>query len=177
MTPARADEIDRLAEVLRLEDTRARADRFAEFIAPDAPRPVRLRAIAALGSVGDPESADLLLLYLRDEDEDIAVAAARALGNVWDPPRLAKIGIGPDGRALDELEALFAGSFAFVRKPPGPPRVRAAAIDAFGRIATPERAVSLVRALRDAMLAPPFSGANVATASIFAIMRANPPGG
>jgi cyclophilin family peptidyl-prolyl cis-trans isomerase/HEAT repeat protein len=74
-----------LAEICQYEDRRTPvAQRFEEFTAHADPA-VRRRAALALGRIGDPRSAPLLLRLLGDVDPDVRGEAVFAAGLAGDP--------------------------------------------------------------------------------------------
>jgi cyclophilin family peptidyl-prolyl cis-trans isomerase len=73
-----------LEEILRLEDRRAPAAAFAQFI-KNQNAPVQRRAVIALGRVQDPEAVPLLSPLLDASDAETRAEAAFALGQLAQP--------------------------------------------------------------------------------------------
>lgn len=63
----------------------------------------RVRALRALGRIGDPSSLDLLLEGLRDEIPRVRAEAAFAIGEMEDRETLAELGLDPEPRAAAAL--------------------------------------------------------------------------
>ncbi|MCB9475995.1 MAG: HEAT repeat domain-containing protein [Deltaproteobacteria bacterium] len=163
-----------LAEILRLEDRRATADKLLPYLAPDWPMTVRLRAVTALGACGDPDGADALLLTAQDKDNDLARAAIHALGVLFYPGRLSRLGVRPDDRVLDFLQGFLAPQpfdDAFARLEP----LRAEAAAAFGKLARERRASALLPFLRWVLFSE-VTDTRVAQAraALYGLMRARP---
>jgi cyclophilin family peptidyl-prolyl cis-trans isomerase/HEAT repeat protein len=131
-----------LAKILKLEDSRASANRLDHFIMPNNATEVRRRALIALGAAGDPAACDGLLLHINDPNPQLAQAAIRALGNLWYPNRLGDKANPPDDRALDELEKFIFKDFDAETAESGE-MLRNEAIRSFGMIARGQRAAPL----------------------------------
>ncbi len=145
-----ADKNMQMAHILFLEDSRASADKIEPYTSPENDIEVRRMAVIALGAVGDPDACDALLLHLSDPEPRIAVAAAKALGNLWYPNRLGDATNPPDDRALDELEKLIFKDFDAQTYENGE-LLRNEAIKSFGMIARDKRARPLIRFLGGAL--------------------------
>lgn len=112
--PARSASRD-IADIQRLEDTRAPGANVEPFLASADPA-VRRRAALAIGRIGDVKCVDALARLLDDSDLKVAAEAAFALGLVKDPA-IAE----PLGRKLDATD----------------PDLRAMALQAISRLGRP----------------------------------------
>ena len=110
--------LDTLAEILRLEDRREFDGRRIELWLADSSALVRRSAVRALGRIGDPTAAPLLVGALTDVDPDVRTAAAFALGEMDDSSGVA-------------VEALTLVAFDVA----GPIGMRREAIAALGKVA------------------------------------------
>lgn len=172
----RADETDDLARVFALEDGRAASHELFAYAAPYRSEAVRVRALTAMGRIGDPAAADALLPAALDENEAIALAAITALGRLWYPNIREPVGEKPDDRALDLLESMLSDTYAFPNTKAAE-RLRAKAAWSFARIADADRAVALVTLLNRALVAGADAAlADQAKAAVAGLYRAKPRG-
>ncbi|MEO7274807.1 MAG: HEAT repeat domain-containing protein [Vicinamibacterales bacterium] len=129
--PLAAKDIDDLATLLMLEDTR-RLDPAALTPILASPHPeVRRRAVIAVGRIANPAGAELLMTARRDPDAEVRASVAFALGQLKDPAAVAWLG-----------ETLLA--------PLTPPAVAREAATALGKIQVPESHAVLARYLTGA---------------------------
>jgi len=87
---------------------------------------VRMRAVEALGKIGDPRAVEPLIAALKDQDERMRKWAAEALGQIGDP------------RAVEPLIAALKDQ-----------DVRMRAVEALGKIGDPRAVEPLIAALND----------------------------
>ena len=111
--PPPAARIDKMAEILSLEDHRSLGDGALERDLGDADRSVRRRAALAAGRIGDPAALPALLQLMNDNEPEVRQMAAFALGLLG------------DNRAVERLVAALGDSQAVVR---------ARSLEALGRV-------------------------------------------
>jgi HEAT repeat protein len=103
------------------------------------PRPVRRAAAAALGALGGPDAVTALLRGLGDAR--IAEAVAEVVGRLPEPPAEPLMALLAGGHAAAATALGIAGHTGAAPRllaaldPAGPPALRAAAVDALGRLA------------------------------------------
>jgi cyclophilin family peptidyl-prolyl cis-trans isomerase/HEAT repeat protein len=98
-----------IADIQRLEDTRAKGEKLEPFLA-HGDMTVRRRALLALGRIGDPKSVDAVARLLGDPETKVVEDAVFALGligtpGIAEPLRPALKSPEPEVRAL-ALQAL-----------------------------------------------------------------------
>ena len=133
--PLAAKDIDDLATLLMLEDTR-RLDRaaLAPILTSTHPE-VRRRAVVAVGRIADPGGVELLMPARRDPDPEVRASVAFALGQIKDPASVAWL-----SETLQSSEV--------------PPVVAREAAAALGKIQVPEALAALARFLTTAAATP-----------------------
>jgi cyclophilin family peptidyl-prolyl cis-trans isomerase/HEAT repeat protein len=128
--PAPAQRIDKMAEILSLEDRRTLGGGALERHLRDADRGVRRRAALGAGRIGDPAAVPALLELMNDTEVEVRQMAAFALGLIG------------DRTALERLVAALGDSEAVVR-------IRS--LEALGRIGDPRVAPDVARAVAGAL--------------------------
>jgi len=71
--------IERLAEIIHLEDRREASEPLLKYLQDESPE-IRARAALAVGRIGAPHTAERLYQMLKDPSLDVASSAAFALG-------------------------------------------------------------------------------------------------
>ncbi|HOD65437.1 MAG TPA: peptidylprolyl isomerase [candidate division Zixibacteria bacterium] len=105
--------IDKLAQIIHLEDRRELSGRLKSYLGDSDPA-VRARAALAVGRIGGPGSAEPLLDLLADSSWEVAGAAATAIGFCGQPEFALRL--------LETADNL-------------PPRITARAVESAGRLA------------------------------------------
>jgi len=130
-----------LARILCYEDTRIFDPALAGMCRSED-RAIRHRAVLAVGRIGDPSAAPLLLDLLDGADPDTIAAACFALGELLDKQSLADLGLTPDPAAVDRL-------LAFIRKDSprlsADPALLSSVVEALGKMGDPRAAKPLAR--------------------------------
>jgi cyclophilin family peptidyl-prolyl cis-trans isomerase/HEAT repeat protein len=129
VAPAR-ERIDKMAELLSLEDRRSLGGSALEGYLRDADRGVRRRAALGAGRIGEAAAVPALLELLNDGEVEVRQMAAFALGLIG------------DRSALDRLVAALGDSEAVVRT---------RSLEALGRIGDPRVAPDVARAVEGAL--------------------------
>lgn len=62
-----------------------------KFLNNDQPKQTRLRAIEALGKIGDSNSVEPLVTLLTEKDKEIRIAAIESLGKIKDPKAIPSL--------------------------------------------------------------------------------------
>jgi len=152
--PLAAKDVDDLATVLMLEDTR-RLDQaaLAQILASAHPE-VRRRAVVAVGRIADPAGGALLTAARVDPDSEVRASVAFSLGQLRDPAAVAWLG-----------ETLQASQT--------PPAVAREAASALGKILVPESRAALARYLTTASATP--QSAPVVGEALLSVGRFNGP--
>jgi len=121
-----ASRIDKMAEILSLEDHRTLGSGILERRLVDADRSVRRRAALAAGRIGDAAAVPALTELMNDREPEVRQMAAFALGLIG------------DRTAVDRLVAALGDGEAVVR---------ARSLEALGRIGDPRAAPGVARAV------------------------------
>lgn len=133
--PLLAADIDDIATLLRLEDTRTfDAAVLGKLIAADHPE-VRRRAIVSVGRIANDQGRALLTGLHGDTDPVILATVAFATGQLKDPAAIGWLG-------------------EVVQSPKTAPAVAKEAAQALGKIATPEARTALAAYLSSALATP-----------------------
>lgn len=107
-------EIEKRAEIIKLEDRRKITENLTAYLTDDSAR-VRATAARAIGRIGTPGAADLLLGMLTDQAQQVGAAAAFGIGLTKDkdyadkllaeavdlPDRVAAVAVEAAGRLAD----------------------------------------------------------------------------
>jgi len=121
----------------------------------------RMRAVVALGKIGDPRAVEPLIVTLQDlQDEELWVRqyTARALGKIGDPravePLIVALGDEDSNVGIDAANALgeigvSAVAHLIVALGNGDRRVRSGAANALGEIGDPRAVEPLIAAMED----------------------------
>jgi len=129
--PLAAKDIDDLATLLMLEDTRRLDPAALTPILASTHAEVRRRAVVAIGRIADPRGGELLMTARRDPDVEVQASVAFAQGQLKDPAAVAWLS-----------ETLLS--------PQTPPAVAREAARALGKIQIPESHAALARYLTTA---------------------------
>ncbi len=163
----RSDEKERIhlfAEILMRQDRRdPGSDGFFDRNLDHPPYPVVARWCAiALGRIGDPATLPSLYRSLRARDAGLRAAAAFAVGEIEDNNTAKSEGRIPDPRSREELTALLKDSSLTVRM---------RAIEALGKIGTPEDASPILECMSSLDRKGSAEGRNLVAHAITALMR------
>jgi len=132
--PLAGPDIDDLATLLRLEDTRQFDEAALGRLVQAAHPEVRRRAVVAIGRIVNAKGSALLEPARKDPNPDIVATVAFAYGQL------------KDNSAVSWLEGLLA--------PPTPAAIGREAAQALGKIQTPEAQAALTRFLSTATASP-----------------------
>jgi HEAT repeat protein len=138
-------------------------DALANVVQTDEAPMVRASAIGALGQMGGGRAVTVLAPLVEEEERDVSRAALQALGQIGHPdalpPLLAALRSPDPERRLDALHAVAerggadaAGALQWVAATDAEPQVAQAAVEAMGRLATPEAVAALVALTADPTL-------------------------
>ena len=160
--PLRPGDVDAIAQILMLEDTR-RFDAVAlERLLQSNHPEVRRRAVVAVGRIVDPKGGSLLIALRRDKDAEVVASVAFAYGQVkdatavdWLAGRMNRAGAAPDvareaARSLGKIRspeartalAQFLNATVTARRTAA---VVGEALLAYGRFTTPGDIAPLLR--------------------------------
>lgn len=140
-------EIEKLAEIIHIEDTREITEELKLYL-NDQDSKLRSRAALAIGRIGTPEAAPLLLEVAKADISDVAAVASFALG------------LTGDKDYADEMIDLAFDA---------PSRVSAAMVDAAGRLSDSSM-TDIIKSITSLLDHP---APEVRTAACYALFRAN----
>ena len=167
----RPDEKERnhlFAEILLRQDRRdPGSDGFFDRNLDHPPHPAVARWCAiALGRIGDPATLPCLHRSLRARDARLRAAAAFAVGEIEDRSSLRVEGRDPDPRSRPALAVLLKDSSLVVRM---------RAIEALGKIGSPEDATRILECMSGTNWEGSAEGRNLVAHAITALMRLRNP--
>lgn len=155
------DRLDKLANIIHLEDRRELSGRLKAYLEDPAPQ-VRSRAALAVGRIGGPGSAEPLMAMLTDSIWDVAATAALSVGFTGEknyafdlmsvaadlPPRIISKAIESVGRLADSSMTQTIEELAGYLVHPSPD-IREKTVMALFRAGAKDKAAAVLAMLED----------------------------
>ncbi len=152
--PLSSADIDAIAHLLKLEDTRAFDEAVLTSILHSTHPEVRRRAVMSVGRIVNPQGRALLVAMRQDADPEVVASVAFASGQLKDPDAVAWLG-------------------EILASPKTPPAIAKEAACALGKIRTPEALTALDAYLNGAPITSATSA--VAGEALLSVGRFTPP--